>query len=180
VTPSDDLFPPRRPIFFPVVIATVFLTIIGGTVGYMLGQRHRNDNTEPERTTTSPVSEKPSTAAPAGPPCPPEAIRFAADNGLPTDLTQVFKAITTKGTTVWICRDGGGSLYYQSKRGGVDAPLVQGDNALFLPGVSQIGEDDYQVTASVDGNRFEVNRRRLLVRFAKGKADLVETVKTVE
>src|SRR3954468_16439670 len=44
VTPSDDPFPPRRPIFFPVVIATVFLTIIAGTAGFMLGERHRSDN----------------------------------------------------------------------------------------------------------------------------------------
>jgi len=46
--------------------------------------------------------------------------------------------------------------------------------------VSRVGEDDYQVTASTDGNVFEVSRKRLVVRFASGKTDLVETVKTVE
>jgi len=169
-----------------VVIATVFLTIIGGTVGYMLGQRHRNNGAEPQRTTTtttSPVSGEPSSAAPTrpfGPACPKEAIDFAAANQLPTDLAQIFKIITTAGTTVWICEDGAGALYYQSKRGGVDAPLLQGKNSLFLPGVSRVGEDDYQVTASTDGNVFEVSRKRLVVRFASGKTDLVETVKTVE
>jgi len=163
-----------------VVIATVFLTIIGGTVGYMLGERHRNAKAEPRRTTTTPVSGETSSTVPTRPKCPPEAIQFAAENKLPTDLTQVFKAVTTRGTTVWICRDGAGSLYYQSKKGGVDAPLRQGDNALFLPGVSRVGDDDYQVTATVDGNVFEVNRRHLVVRFANGNADQVETVKTVE
>ncbi len=165
-----------------MVIATVFLTIIAGTVGFMLGERHRNDNSEPQRTTTSPVSGQSSepSAAPSGPACPDEAIEFAADNQLPTDLTQVFKVITTAGTTVWICQDPDGALYYQSKRGGVDAPLEQGKNALFLAGVSRVGTDDYQVTATVDGNRFEVTRKRLVVVFASGKPNLVEAVKTVE
>ena len=58
VTPSDDLSPPRRPIFFPVVIATVFLTIIGGTVGFMLGERHRggDDGGTPRETSTPQVA----------------------------------------------------------------------------------------------------------------------------
>src|SRR3954451_10139979 len=74
VTPPDDLSPPRRPIFFPVVIATVFLTIIGGTAGFMLGERHRDDGAAPRETTTTDEAGQPSLAAPSGPPCPDEAI----------------------------------------------------------------------------------------------------------
>lgn len=180
VTPSDDLSPPRRPIFFPVVIATVFLTIIGGTFGFMLGERHRKDGATPQETSTTGPAGEPSSAAPSEPACPDEAIQFAADNQLPTDLRQIFKIITVRGTTVWICRDGAGSLYFQSKTGGVDKPLVQGKNALFLSTVSQVGEDEYVAVATVDGNRFEVNRQQLVVHFASGKADDVQAVKSVE
>ena len=164
-----------------MVIATVFLTIIGGTFGFMLGERHRDDGAAPRETrTTTAVAGEPSSAAPSGPRCPDEAIQFAAENQLPTDLRQIFKIITTKGTTVWICQDGAGSLYFQSKTGGVDKPLVQGKNALFLSTVSQVGEDEYVAVATVDGNRFEVNRRQLVVHFTSGKADDVQTVKSVE
>jgi hypothetical protein len=182
VTPSDDLSPPRRPIFFPVVIATVFLTIIGGTFGFMLGERHRDDGGTPSagRTTGTQGYTQPSSAEPTRLACPKEAIQFAAENQLPTDLTQIFKIITTKGTTVWICQDGAGSLYFQSKTGGVDKPLVQGKNALFLSTVSQVGENEYEAVATVDGNRFDVNRRQLVVHFTNGNADDVQTVKSVE
>jgi hypothetical protein len=163
-----------------VVIATVFLTIIAGTVGFMLGERHRDDGGTPQQTSTTQVAGEPSSAAPAGPACPDEAIQFAAENQLPTDLRQIFKIVTNRGTTVWICQDGAGSLYFQSKTGGVDKPLVQGTNGLFLDQVSRVGDDEYEAVATVDGNRFEVNRRHFVVHFANGKADQVDTVEKVE
>jgi hypothetical protein len=165
-----------------VVIATVFLTIIGGTVGFMLGERHRG-TVAPSGHTRSEVAGEPTPAAPSEPSepsCPAEAIQFAADNNLPTDLRQVFKIVTVKGSTVWICQDGAGKLYFQSKTGGVDAPLEQGTNGLFLDGVKKVGDDDYRAVATVDGNIFEVNRRRLVVHFANGKADDVQSVRTAE
>jgi hypothetical protein len=166
-----------------VVIATVFLTIIGGTVGFMLGERHRNDGdggTPRETGTTQVVAGESSSAASSGPPCPDQAIEFAAQNQLPTDLHQIFKVITNRGTTVWICQDGAGSLYFQSKTGGVDKPLVQGRNGLFLSQVSRVGDDEYEAVATVDGNRFEVSRRQFIVHFASGKPDQVDTVESAE
>jgi len=141
-----------------VVIATVFLTIIGGTFGFMLGERHRSDGggpSSPGDTTATRGYTQPSSAAPTGPLCPDEAIQFAAGQGLPTDLRQIFKIVTNKGSTVWICEDGASALYFQSKTGGVDLPLKQGKNGLFLDGVSRVGDDEYEVTAKTDGNRFE-------------------------
>jgi hypothetical protein len=174
VTPSDDLFPPRRPIFFPVVIATVFLTIIAGTVGSMLGERDRSDNRGAGSSETAPtqgVADTSASSAPSGPLCPEEAIQTAESLQLRSDLRQIFKVVTAKGTTVWICQDGAGSLYFQSKTGGVDAELVQGKNGLFLDNVTRIDEDDYKATAARDLNTFEVNRERLVVHFASGKRD---------
>lgn len=177
VTPSDDLSPPRRPIFFPVVIATVFLTIIGMSGGFVLGERHRNQVAGLGTGSTPEVDQPSSADEPKS--CPREAIEFAAKEKLPTDLTQVFKIVTVNGTTVWICQDGSGSLYYQSKTGGVnDNPLVQGQNGLFLTSVVRNGDHEYEATAA-NGNTFLVNTRHLEVHFASGKTPQINNVETV-
>jgi hypothetical protein len=163
-----------------VVIATVFLTIIGMTAGYVLGERHRRDNPAgsgqngsgqagsgpvgPSNTYSSPAAEP----TPVGPPCPAEASQVAAKFGLPTELTQVFKIETDNGTTVWICQDPDRRLYYQSKTGGLDGKLVQGQNGLFLTKVTRVTDDEYTAVAE-NGNQFEVNRRILQIRFKDGR-----------
>jgi hypothetical protein len=158
-----------------VVIATIFLTIIGGTVGFMLGERHRDDDGGgPQETTTTQTAAEPPSTTPSGQSCPPEAIKLAA-----TDLRQVFKIITTNGTTVWICQDSAGSLYYQGKTRSEDGQLVQGRNGLFLDDVERVGDDDYRAAAT-NGNTFEINRSELVVHYANGDPDQVYTVKTVE
>jgi hypothetical protein len=187
VTPSDDLSPPRRPLFFPVVIATVFLTIIGMTGGFVLGERHRArlQAAEPQQTTNDVVENPGPTAAPtaAGSAsaalCPQETRGMARALGFPDDLRQVLKIVTEIGTTVWICRDPNGDLYYQGKTGGVDAPLVQKKNGLFLSDVHR-GEDQERYVASApDGNQFLVTRELFKVTYASGKID-TQQVATVE
>jgi hypothetical protein len=158
-----------------VVIATVFLTIIGMAGGYVLGERHRqNGDDQPSQSQqqqSSPVSDVPSSAAPtpSGAPCPPEASEKAVEAGRPPQLSQVMKIVTDNHTTVWICRDPAGDLYYQSKTGGVSGALVQGKNGLFLLNVQKTGSDQYEAYAPNDGNRIEVSRTVLQVRFSNGK-----------
>jgi hypothetical protein len=178
VTPSEDLSPPRRPIFFPVVIATVFLTIIGMTGGFVLGERHRNQVAAGQGDSPGSTPAESQTSAYEPKSCPPEAIEFAREQKLPSDLTQIFKVVTVNGTTVWICQDGAGSLYYQSKTGGVDATLIQGQNGLFLTDVVRDGANEYHATAA-DGAVFRIDTRRLQVRFKTGKTQ-VNMVETVE
>jgi hypothetical protein len=174
VTPSDDLSQPRRPIFFPVVIATVFLTIIGMTAGFLLGERSRaqgptgpqdQQQQQPVRTYQSSPSPNFTTA---GALCPPETRRAAGELGLSTDLRQVFKIQTNNGTTVWICGDPDGGLYYQSKTGGLDADLVQKKNGLFLEHVREQGGHYYRAVAA-NGNEFLVDKNHLEVRFTDGR-----------
>jgi hypothetical protein len=160
-----------------VVIATVFLTIIGGTVGFMLGEQHRDDESGdgPQPTTTTQTTA----AAPAttGPQCPPEASATAGELGFPSELAQVLKVVTDRGTTVWICRDPDGGLYYQSKTGGVEAALVQGENGLFLSGVVDNGDDQYDAVAvsvnpktkAQERTAIKISRKRLQVNFPSGK-----------
>jgi hypothetical protein len=184
VTSSVDLSPPRRPIFFPVVIATVFLTIIGMAGGFVLGERHRQTNRVAQQTSSQQQAPAPATTessaapVPSGPACPPEAVQTAQQLGLASQLFQVMKIETNRGTTVWICQDTQGSLYYQGKTGGLSAPLVQRKNGLFLNKVTRTGTDEYEALAD-NGNLIEVSRETLQVRFTNGTAQ-TDTVKSAE
>jgi hypothetical protein len=162
VSQSDDLLPPRRPLFFPVVIATVLLSIIAMSAGLVLGTRHespqRNDDDTgyiPNQPTNSPVG------------CPEEMHDTARRLGYDQPMTQVLRVrAASTGTTVWICTDPQGGLFYQANRGGDEQRWIEGKTALFLADVVR-GADDYHVTAS-DGNTFSVNEERLEV-VIKGK-----------
>ena len=163
-----------------MVIATVFLTIIGMTAGFVLGERHRR--TVQAAVTTGPSQQTapatwPTTLA-SGTSCPPETLQKAVELGFPDALRQVLKIQTDNGTTVWICQDAVGRFYYQSKTGGLDAPLVQDQNGLFLYQVTQVGVDDY-VCIDDKGTRIEVTRRQLVVRRPTGKTQ-VNTVNSAE
>jgi hypothetical protein len=178
VTPSDDLSPLRRPIFFPVVIATVFLTIIGLTAGFMLGERRNNAAGEPDNTPTTAYPTPSSTQPETGKACPPESVEKAAEIGLSVDLRQTMKVTTDKGTIVWICTDGAGGYYYQSQTATKDGELIQGRNGLFLTKVQQVDTDHYEVVDH-KGTKFVVTTNRLEVTFVSGKQQ-IDQVASVE
>ncbi|NMO55621.1 hypothetical protein HH310_31110 [Actinoplanes sp. TBRC 11911] len=173
MTPSDDLSPPRRPIFFPVVIATVFLTIIGLTAGFVLGERRKNEaraaQPGPASTPNQPAIWTPP-PTPAGELCPVETREFAAAQGFPADLRQVLRIETDNRTVVWICQDADEGLYYQGKTPRADGQLVQNQNGLFLPGVTELATGEYQARAT-NGNRIIVSREMLEIRFTSGKVE---------
>jgi hypothetical protein len=158
VSQSDDLPPPRRPLFFPVVIATVLLSIIGMSAGLALGSRHE----ESPRQADDQTGYVP-TAEPNSPPaCPGPMHETARRLGYDRPLTQVLRVrAASTGTTVWICSDDTGRLFYQANRGGDEQRWVEGETALFLADVVR-GENDWHATAS-DGNTFSVNEERLEV-----------------
>ena len=149
-----------------MVIATVFLSIIGMSAGFALGTRHKD-------TVGSQSQDVPDTYLPASDPgpgieCPPEMHATARRLGFFGTLTQILRVrADATGTTVWICRDPDGRLYYQGNRGGESAKWVEGETALFLADVFQDG-DSYEATAH-DGNRFIVNERELRVITASGE-----------
>jgi hypothetical protein len=154
VSQSDDLPLPRRPLFFPVVIATVLLSIIGMSAGLVLGSRHH----EPPRQQDPyvPAQEPNSPAS-----CPEQMHETARRLGYERPMTQVLKVrAASTGTTVWICSDDTGRLFYQANRG-PESEWIEGETALFLANVVR-GEDDWHATAT-DGNTFSVNEDRLEV-----------------
>jgi hypothetical protein len=142
-----------------VVIATVFLSIIGMSAGFALGTRHRN---AAHQQTVDPVPDGGTSSEDSSIECPPEMHDTARRLGFTGTLTQVLRVRTADtGTTVWICRDPDGSLYYQANRGGESAKWIEGETALFLSNVRQ--EGDTFTAVAHDGNEFSVNDHELRV-----------------
>ena len=168
---SDDLPPPRRPLFFPVVIATVFLSIIGMSAGLVLGSRQKaedRDARQPQQQQQQqqPPAVQPTTTRPEGPRCRDETQAAAQLVGVAGDLTQVLR-LRTRSSVVYICADEAGSLYYHANNGG--DTWIEGETALFLPNVVRDG-DEYRVTAG-EGTRFSVTRKRLFIVHADGREE---------
>ena len=173
---SDDLPPPRRALFFPVVIATVFLSIIGMSAGLVLGSRDKAEDRlareqqqqqqqqQPEQQQTPVV--RPSTSRPSGPACRDETQAAAELVGVAGRLTQVIR-LRTRTSVVYVCADEAGSLYYHANNGG--DTWVEGETALFLPDVAREG-GEYRVTAG-DGTQFSVNRERLYILHKDGSEE---------
>jgi hypothetical protein len=179
---SDDRPSPRRPLFLPVVIATVFLSVIGLSAGLVLGSRHQDTDTStpgtpqagrlPDVAATTPPTSAPTTPAPSatvkGSPCRAETQAAAAGQGVAGPLTVVLYLRTTS-SAVWICLAGDGGMYYSANNTGPDGQWIEGQTALFLPNVVR-GDDDYHVTAA-DGTVFSVNRLRLFIRHQNGTTE---------
>jgi hypothetical protein len=165
---SDDLLPPRRPLFFPVVIATVFLGVIGLSAGLVLSSQHK-DQVQGGGTINTPATSPPDTPASTAEPCPKETqtmgVRFGAGGTL-----RIALKLRTQNSTVWICSDDGGRLYYHANRGGEEAKWIEGQTALFLPDVQADG-DTYRVTAT-DGTLFTITAKRLEILHKDGKVEV--------
>ncbi|WP_063713998.1 MULTISPECIES: hypothetical protein [unclassified Actinoplanes] len=168
MTPLDDHSQPWRPIFFPVVIATVLLTIIGMIGGYLLSERRDARGTaRPSASATTDASDGPSLLPTEGL-CPDQTQEMGHRNGATGDLLQVFRVTTERKTVIWICQDDRGRLFYHANRGGTAAPWKEGVTALFLAGVTRQDDGSFQAVAPQDGNTFSINRERLLVTKSDG------------
>ena len=140
-----------------MVIATVLLSLIGMSAGLVLGSRHEEPQQTGEQTGYVPTE---STVSPDA--CPAQMHDTARRVGLDVTLTQVLRVRTAgTGTTVWICQDQNGELYYQANRGGSEEKWIEGETALFLSKVVR-KQDGYLATAN-DGNTFFVNEDLLEV-----------------
>jgi hypothetical protein len=166
-----------------VVIATVFLTIIGMVTGFVLGERHRQNQSQGQGQPDTPVPSSFASADPtvqqSGTLCPQEMLAKSVELGFPGDLRQVLKIETDNATVVWICRDYADKLYYQSNTDGPDTAIVQGHNGLFLDNVTDKGGDVFEALAA-NKNEIEISREHLVVRFANGKATETHSVVRAE
>ncbi|MEU4625261.1 hypothetical protein AB0G04_35475 [Actinoplanes sp. NPDC023801] len=167
MTPLDDHSRQRQPLFFPVVIATALLTIIGMVGGYLLSRRDGGGpGTGPAPTYT---------LLPAGQACLDQTRDMAQQFGAVGELRQVLRVRTESRTGAWICQDEEGRLFYHANKGGAEAEWVENKTALFLADVQHDGRDEYWATAS-DGTVFRVNRDRLVVEHTDGRVEEQEVV----
>ena len=169
---SDDLPPPRRALFFPVVIATVFLTIIAMAGGIALAYWHngRSDDNQGQ-SNLQPTGTPSSDDRPA---CRDETQQMAPRYGAQGTL-RIALLVRTQFSAIWICQDEAGQYFYHANRGGEHATWIEGETALFMAGVQPDGEGGYAVVAT-DGTSFDVNRERLLIVHKDKK---VETQKAL-
>lgn len=154
-----------------MVIATVFLSIIGMSAGLVLGarakQEQRDARAEQQRRET-PVAQ-PSADYDGRPLCRPETQQMARRQGVAGPL-RIELLLRTATSAVWICEDEGGGLYYHGNRGGERARWVEGETALFLPGVRRDG-DGFAVTAP-DGTTFSITAQRLFILHKDGREEV--------
>jgi hypothetical protein len=165
---SDDLPPPRRGLFFPVVIATVFLTIIGMAGGIALAHWH---NARPgDKSGQSPITATAEPSRDTRPPCRTETQQIAPRYGAQGTL-RIVLLLRTQTSAVWICQDQAGKLYYHANRGGEHATWIEGTTALFMPGVQPDGNGGYAAVAN-DGTTFEVTSEELRIVHKDGKVEI--------
>lgn len=187
VDPSDDHSPGRRPLLLPVLIAAVFLAVIGAAAGLVLGSRaaHRGD-TGPTTAAVAPTAATPSSATPSalpapsggdgtgpdGPACRRETQRQARAAGADGVLRPRLK-VRTAHSTVWVCQDEVGRLFYHANRGGDDAAWVEGQTALFLTDVEPADDGFQAMSADGRGGQtvFFVSAERLLILHANGRKE---------
>jgi hypothetical protein len=174
--------PPRSSgiVFLQVLVAALFLAVIGGSVGLALGLRARdqgNTAADPGRTrpgvgspTTGPttgLTTSPITGPTADPSanCPDE-VGQRAGQGV---LAQVLH-IQTEDSEVWICRAGDGALYYLGRRFSDGAQQ-------FLSDVRQRGDEYIATNATGQGTTvYRVSRERLVIEDGAGEPEVQPVV----
>jgi hypothetical protein len=147
---------------FAIVLALVFLTVLGSSVGFVAGrqvkaQRQASRQSGPAGGDQPAVS--PSTAPPptGGIHCPAVAEQEAGP------LIQVLY-IETSASEVWICRDRSGSLWYQART--TAEPGFTDNNSILLPKVRDNGDGSYlAVNSTSQGTtKYFVSKKSLTVQ----------------
>jgi hypothetical protein len=158
----------------PLVLAVIFLAVLGGGVGFSLGtlSKHQRNaattQTDGSGTDTTPTATSDGGGGGgqnSGKRCPPHTEQLA--NAGP--LTQVLYLRTAQ-SEVWICKDRNDTLYYQGHKGGPGDPMVEGQTALFLTDVQrEPNTDNGYVATNTDPagpiTKYHVRPRRLVREY---------------
>jgi hypothetical protein len=169
----------------PVLVAAVFLAVIGASVGFVLGLSRNDDRGGQGQPTsveqTQPPEDTPSVEAPepgdegevdeepAGYPkgdrCPKHTQKLAADAGAAGALDRQLY-IRTSYSEVWICNDDDGRLFYQGRQLTKGPGFVEGTNALFLTTVTTDGPGYLAVN---NDTTYRVGATELVIERRSGK-----------
>lgn len=168
----SDPQPAARPrILGPLLIALIFLAIIGGSLGFILGTTGGDPEGSGQQTgdpsTPSVIDTPPApTTPPSAVPCPEHTEELAG-----TELTQVLY-VQTERSEVWICEDGEGRLFYQGHAGQPGEDLVEDKNAIFLPDVEKTEYGYRARNSSGQGTtEYMVSSKELIIRPGEGPAE---------
>jgi hypothetical protein len=175
-----------------VLLAMVFLAIIGGSGGYLAAHRQKQHHLAVAQS-SSPPSAAPATATPAPSDQPVSALSSPSKSISPTSSGQECPApaeklagnirlyellyLLTARSEVWICKDAGGKLYYQGHSLTLGRDLIEGKTALFLKEVTT--DPDVPggfVATNVDNHgttRYHVSPQQLVTEI-NGKANQPE------
>lgn len=154
---------------FAVLLAVLFLAVLGSSVGYLAGrqvQAHREaqrtgDQTGGDQTggNTPTPTETTSSRLP-GTHCP-----NASEQDANRQLVQVLH-IKTQRSEVWICRDSGHGLWYQGHVG--SDPKFTDKNSILLRDVQDGGDGTYTATNGADGTKYIVSKKSLVIQEPGG------------
>jgi hypothetical protein len=159
----------------PLLVAVLFLAVLGGGIGYSVGTLTRSQHsgpattggggggtgTEPATGNSSSPATGASTAAAA------HCLKHTEDLAKAGPLTQLLY-LHTQYSEVWICKDGAGTLYYQGHSGPPGQDLQEHVNALYLTEVQREGANGYVATNRDDNGRvteYHVTPTRLVKKF---------------
>lgn len=186
----------RPAIWGPVLIAAVFLAIIGGSAGWVIGaranaadreaadggqQQFDNDRTDPIGGDAAPTGDtgggdREAGADPYGHPspdrCPAVTVKLAGGGALSRVLY-----IHTGASEVWICEDAHHNLFYQGHRGSPGEALNEGVNALFLTDVEK--RDDWYLAVNSSGGtttRYRISPDELVIEHSDGTEERQKVV----
>jgi hypothetical protein len=165
VTPLDDHSQRRQPLFFPVVIATALLAIIGLIGGYLLSERHGGaSDPDPDPSPTPAL-------LPAGQACLDRTQKMGVQFGASGELRQVLRVRTESRAVVWVCQDDDGDLFYHANKGGAEAPWVENKTALFVAWVRYDSVNNTFTATAADGATFMVSPDRLVITHKDGTVE---------
>ena len=177
----------------PFLLAVIFLAVLGGGVGFSLGtlSKHQRDAalTQPDQTTPTRRDNGSGGGNGTGggngagsgggqnkkDRCP----RHTEDLANAGQLTQLLYLHTAE-SEVWVCADGGGTLYYQGHSGSPGEDLQEHVNALFLTDVQHEGGNGYVATNTDPKGpvtKYHVTPRRLVkqyINYASPRPDHTE------
>ncbi|MEH1130347.1 hypothetical protein [Micromonospora sp. CPCC 206061] len=165
---------PRPRVVGPLLVALMFLAVIGASVGFVLGTRDGGDS--PDTSNSADISNDTGAGRHTDEPFTPSPLPSPSSTACPVhtqqqagkELTQVLYVRTDR-SEVWICVDADEALYYQGHSGQPGEELIDGTNAIFLTDVepTQFG---YRArnTSGASVTEYLVSSRELIIQTPNG------------
>jgi hypothetical protein len=165
----------------PLLLAVIFLAVLGGGVGFSLGtlSKHQRNAaaTQDDGTASNRRDDGTGNGQGSGSGngsgtgggnggrhrCTPHTEELAGAG----ELTQVIYLHTAK-SEVWICKSSSGTLFYQGHTGNPGEQLQENVNALFLTDVQQEGDNGYVATNTDPAGpitKYHVKPKRLVKEY---------------